>query len=403
MQREVDTQTATAHVWDGMVVGWHVAMAVGVAVAEAYVLISTDRHGSRLAASLLLAALAVTYVGTVVRTAAQKDLPSQLYLVVAVAVTGLGCAVDPFLTLLLFLVYPQVWMLTPTVRRGALFTGLLTAATIAGFGAHYGWSWRTMRDVVPQMLVSTVFSIALGIWISRVCDQNVERAELLAALDQTRGALAAAHHGQGVTAERERVAREIHDTLAQGFTSIVMLAQTAAAGDPQRVPERLAAIEDVARENLAEARALVAAFAPPGLVGATLTAAVARLVERFRGETGLRVELQVEGPLDLLARDQEVVLLRSVQEALTNVRRHARARQVVVRLVADEQGARAEVGDDGIGLDDGPGQDGAHGAPAGFGLAGMLGRVREAGGRLDVVSSPGAGTTVSVHLPVAPA
>ena len=110
-----------------------------------------------------------------------------------------------------------------------LVTALLTAATVAGFGVHFGWSYALMRDVVPQMLVSTAFSIALGIWISRVVDQSRERAELIDALEQTREALAAAHHAQGVTAERERVAREIHDTLAQGFTSVVMLAQTAAA------------------------------------------------------------------------------------------------------------------------------------------------------------------------------
>lgn len=381
------------HAWEAMVAGWHVALVVGVLAAEAYVLTAADLAGSRVAGSALLVVLTATYAATVLRAGTRQAGPGQLYLLVAVAVTGVSCALDPFLTLLLFLVYPQVWLLTPTVRRGVLFTVLLTAATVAGFGVHYAWAPDVMRAVVPQMLVSTVFSASLGVWISRVVDQSRERADLLDALVQTRGALAAAHHAQGVVAERERVAREVHDTLAQGFTSVVMLAQTASATthDPVRTAERLAAIEGVARENLAEARALVAAFAPPGLTGSTLTAAVTRVVERFRAETGLRVDLRVQGRLDGLGRDQEVVLLRSVQEALTNVRRHARAQHVVVRLVADRVGARAEVVDDGVGLT----------APAGFGLAGMRGRVREAGGHLDVVSHPGSGTTVSVQLPEA--
>ncbi len=380
------------HVWDSMVVGWHLAFAAGVLVAEAYVLVAADLSGSRLRGTLLLAVLAAAYALTVLGSGPERTgRGPTAYLLVAVAVTGLGCALDPFLTLLLFVVYPQVWLLTATVRRGVLLTGLLTAATIAGFGAHHDWSFTVMRDVVPQMLVSMAFSVALGVWISRVVEQSRERAALLDALEQTREQLAAAHHAQGVTAERERVAREIHDTLAQGFTSVIMLAQTAAAvvEDPVHTADRLQAIEQVARDNLAEARALVSAFPPPGLVGSSLTGAVERRVERLRVETGLPVDLQVGGVLDGLGRDQEVVLLRSVQEALTNVRRHARARHVVVRLVADGVGARAEVVDDGVGLR----------APAGFGLAGMRGRVRDAGGVLDVVSSPGAGTTVTVRLP----
>ena len=379
------------HAWDGMVVGWHLALLVGVAVAEAYVLVASDLAGGRLAGSALLAVLTATYAATVLRSGTQSDRPGLVYLLVAIAVTGAGCALDPFLTLLLFLVYPQVWLLSPTVRRGVLLTVLLTTATVVGFGVHFSWDYDVMRSVVPQMLVSTGFSTALGIWISRVVDQSRERADLLLALEQTRDALARSHHEQGVSAERERVAREIHDTLAQGFTSVVMLAQTASAtaDDPARTRERMAVIEDVARENLAEARALVAAFAPPALTAATLPAAVERLVERVRTETGLEVDLQVQGDLDDLSREQEVVLLRSVQEALTNVRRHARARRVAVRLVADADGARAEVCDDGVGLS----------APAGFGLAGMRGRVREVGGSLHVVTGPGEGTTIRVQLP----
>jgi signal transduction histidine kinase len=226
-------------------------------------------------------------------------------------------------------------------------------------------------------------------------------------LETTRSELGAAHHAQGVMAERERMAREIHDTLAQGFTSVIMLAQTARAemeaqtgpaaeidGEPP-VTARLDAIELVARENLDEARALVAAFSPVALEGATLADAVRRLTERFGAETGVAVDIEVSAPsggLATLSRDQEVVLLRATQEALTNVRRHAQARSVTVRLTAAGTGALVEVEDDGVGF--GPEK------PAGFGLTGMRDRARDAGGELDIASAPGRGTRISVRVPV---
>jgi signal transduction histidine kinase len=96
-----------------------------------------------------------------------------------------------------------------------------------------------------------------------------------------------------------------------------------------------------------------------------------------------------------LSRDQEVVVLRAVQEALTNVRRHARARHVGIRLVADDLGARVEIGDDGVGF----APEAARRADGGFGLVGMRGRVAEVGGEVDVASAPGRGTRVTVRLP----
>src|SRR5690606_25870001 len=139
----------------------------------------------------------------------------------------------------------------------------------------------------------------------------------------------------GMVAERERLAREGHDTLAQGYTSIVVLAQTAAAalpGDPGAVADRLAGIEEVARENLAEARAMVAAFAPVALDSVTLVEALQRLAERFGRETGTVTRVDTTalgGALPALSRAEEIVLLRGAQEALANVRRHASATAVV--------------------------------------------------------------------------
>jgi signal transduction histidine kinase len=325
------------------------------------------------------------------------------YLCVANPALALLLWLDPGLAILLFIIYPQVWMYCESRRTAVALTVAVTVSAAAGFAAGEGWQPEAVREIGLQMLVSLLFSLLLGLWISGVIEQSKDRAGLIAQLEATRSELAEVNHAQGVTAERERMAREIHDTLAQGFTSVVMLAQAASAGmqrDPAAARARLGTIEDVARENLAEARALVAAFSPVGLDGVTLPDAVLRLAQRFGTETGLVVDVEVAGELAGLGRRREVVLLRAAQEALTNVRRHAQAQQVTVRLVADDEGARVEVDDDGVGFAvSGTTGTGGLGTAAGFGLAGMRGRVHEAGGEVDVASEPGRGTRVTVRVP----
>jgi signal transduction histidine kinase len=384
--------------WTRWVVGWQVAFWLLLAIAAFQLAVVGDPStGRALAAVAALTVLATAYLPVRGRPGLASPRLSHLYLCVAVVVVGVTCWIEPGLAILLFIVFPQVWVYTESLWAGIGYTSAVAASATIGFVADAGWSEQSMWAVAPDMFVSLLFSLLLGLWISRIIHQSRDRADLIAELETTRSELAAAHHTQGVMAERERLAREIHDTLAQGFTSIVMLSQVAAEDvdrDPAAARRRLAAIEDVARENLAEARALVAAFSPVGLVGATLADAVGRLAERFGAETGLAVDVEAVGDFSGLAREQEVVVLRVAQEALTNVRRHARARQVTVRLVADDAGARVEVGDDGVGFSPATGP--------GYGLAGMRGRVREVGGDLDVASSPGRGTRVTVRVPLDP-
>ena len=404
-QAAVDSRaTAAGHdVWERMLIGWHVAFWLMVGVATVFTVVSTELASTeRWQVGGLLAVLAVGYLVGVMRDrTASRGRAGWAYLCLAIVVVGLACSVDPALSMLLFVVFPQVWMFTPTLRWGMAACTALTAVAIVGMGVSLGWSSGVLRNVVPQMLIALLFSILLGFWIGKVIEQSGQRADLISKLEQARSELASAHHAQGVMAERERMAREIHDTLAQGFTSIVMLAQAAQAGlaksaerseaDGGRELERLTAIEAVARENLAEARALVAAFSPVDLDGATLTDAVTRLGQRFSERTGVGVAVEVSGSLVGLGRDQEVVLLRAVQEALANVRRHADARAVTVRLVADAGGARVEVLDDGVGF--------MVSQAEGFGLAGMRARVGDVGGQVAVTSEVGRGTRVMVRVP----
>jgi signal transduction histidine kinase len=273
--------------------------------------------------------------------------------------------------------------------------------TVVGMGQVYsaGWSWNTFGEIFNNMLVSLVVSLLFGIWIGKVVNQSQQRAELITELESTRDELAEAHHTAGVMAERERMAREIHDTLAQGMTSIEMLAQ-AAQVELQRdgagpAATKLVVIEDTARENLAEARALVAAFTPVALSGATLTEVLRRQAERFSAETGVDVRLALDLPdeeVAALPQGQQVVLLRVAQESLANVRKHAGATQVRITLGMSAVGVGIEIRDDGLGFEPE--------APAtGFGLAAMRGRVEESGGSVQIDSTPGQGTRVQVLIP----
>jgi signal transduction histidine kinase len=363
--------------WVRSIIGWHIAFWVMLGiVAVAIVLGSTSGPVSRWWALGLLAVLGAAYALIATPAATARDSwRSRTYVVVLIACVAGILAVYPPAAFILFIAYPQVWFFNDRVRNGAAWTVVLALSSTLAFLVHSGFSLESLRDNGTAMFVSLAFSLLLGFWIARAD-------------------LAEANHAQGVMAERERMAGEIHDTLAQVFTSIIMLAQGAESAlrrDTVVAADGLALIEATARENLAEARALVAAFSPVALDGTTLTEAVRRLVDRFTAETGLAVRLDLSHGLDGLGRDREVVLLRSTQEALTNVRRHAAARTVVVRLASTAEGAVVDVVDDGTGFDTA--------SPRGFGLAGMRSRVEQVGGQLDVRSKPGHGTRVHVQLP----
>ena len=386
--------------WRITVVGLHLVFVVLVTIAVATVLLSpVDGSRPLLVAALAALALGYLFLGAPALTS-RDQRRAGAYLAVLVLAFAVLASQEPALLFLLFIGYTHVWFLTESLRAGVLWT--LALALASTVGPAIAWSRGEEPLSGPgQTLVGLVFSIAMGIWINRVLEQSQQRAELIRELERTRAEVAELHHAQGVTAERERWAREVHDTLAQGYTSIVVLAQTAAAELPpgtEGVAERMALIEEVARENLAEARAMVAAFSPVALDSATLVEALERLVERFGRETGLATRLDTsalgEGSGEL-SRSEEVVLLRGAQEALANVRRHAAATAVVLRVsrVGSVEGGQVSVHveDDGVGFDPTT-------AP-GVGLAGLRDRAEQVGGAVDVVSAPGEGTRVTVRVP----
>jgi signal transduction histidine kinase len=295
-------------------------------------------------------------------------------------------------TFILLALAPQCFMTVPFRRAVALVIALSLTQPIVAVAQRAPVA--EIGTLFGVAIGGIAFSIAFGAWIMRIINQSAERAELIAQLEQTRAELAEANREAGVLAERERLASEIHDTIAQGFTSIVMLVQAAEAvieSDPAQARKQLELVDRTARENLAEARALVAGLAPTALTSATLSDALARLTDRAGQELAITAEFSMTGPPTSLGTGTEVVLLRVCQEALSNVRKHAKARSVRVSLRYLGDGVGLEIADDGVGFD--PALVGE-----GFGLRGMRTRVAEIGGKLTVRSAVGEGTTVLAEV-----
>lgn len=295
----------------------------------------------------------------------------------------------------LFVVSPLLFMTTGplggTLVGGViLFTPSLSDAVLRGVA----WSDLWMTLAVNGLIL--LFAYWFGSWIKRVVYESEVRGELITQLRETRADMERLSAEAGAMAERERLAREIHDTLAQGFTSIVTLTQVVESEldtDREAARRHVGLMRETAKENLAEARALVAALAPVQLAESTLDAALRRLATRLGDELGVRSRLDTVGEPLGLPQPVQVGLLRAAQEALANVRKHAEADSVTIRLEYRDGGVRLAVTDDGVGFDptagsDGHGQDNIHH------------RVEHIGGTATVRSAPGAGTTVVLDVPL---
>lgn len=212
----------------------------------------------------------------------------------------------------------------------------------------------------------------------------------------------------GVVAERQRLSHEIHDTLTQGFTSIIMHLAAARQADHRQAEQHLEQIGRTARDSLSEARRLVWALRPGTLEDASLPEALARTIGRFSEESGIPATSSVTGTPSPLTPEAEITLLRAAQEALANVRKHAKADRVAMTLSYMEDLVALDVRDDGVGFHPAmsPAGSGRHEGHegherGGLGLKGMRERVAELGGILRVESSPGEGTTLAIELPAA--
>ncbi|WP_202879631.1 sensor histidine kinase [Serinicoccus kebangsaanensis] len=217
---------------------------------------------------------------------------------------------------------------------------------------------------------------------------NAELERVIAENERLHEQLLAQARRSGALEERQRLAREIHDTTAQSLAGIVAQLEASVGGERQ---ERALTL---ARDALADARRSMLDLSPRGLDGASLVEALRDLVATWAREREVRADVVVTGDATPLHPEVEATVLRIAQESLTNVGKHARAQRVGVTLSYDDTEIVLDVRDDGVGFD-----PGAPRPTSSFGLRGMRQRAERLAGELEVESRPGDGTAFSLRLP----
>ncbi len=231
--------------------------------------------------------------------------------------------------------------------------------------------------------------------------ETAAHAEVIDHLTATRQRLADQERAAGVLAERQRLAGEVHDSIAQGISSVLMLAQAAEREldrDPAAARLHIAQAVAQARHDLDEVRHIVQALSPPALDGAPLAGALAALCQRQSAAADLAVNFTVVDAPAVTSTSEDAALLRIAQESIANAVRHAGASRIDVTVSYLPDHVTLDVVDDGCGFD--PGAVAVPSGRTGYGLLTMAARAADVGGRLDVESSPGAGTAVTATLPL---
>lgn len=355
------------------------------------------------------------------------------------AVWGAAVAVSAEFVWLAFL----LWLLAGHLLPGwwALGFSVLVYAVVAIAPVlHHG---VTSYANIFGPLIGGVFAFGISRGYLQLLHDAAEREALVESLQLARhetellqDELALAQRQSGALGERTRIARDIHDTVAQGLSSIRLIAHAASGSSAAQGAERsgslppgatppgahptepapspLEHIERLAGESLGDVRRIIAALTPAELEESALAGALERLTDRFAHEPAangagggqqVRAQLHVDEALPQLPAEVEVALLRVAQSALSNVRQHARARRVDITLSATGGGVRLDVRDDGLGFEV-PHWEAAVASGTGtasFGLRLMRERLRDLGGGLDIESTPGEGCAISAYLPLGPA
>lgn len=324
----------------------------------------------------------------------------------------------------LFFLQLHVLPLRMALPAIALSTGLvITALWYHNAGADGG---ALQLPMVLGPAFGAAFAVVTGL-AYRALYLEAENQRLAAEeLRRTRAELARSQHDAGTLAERARLAREIHDTLAQGFSSIVLMGRSAEKalddGNSARARERLRTVQETASANLAEARNFVRNLQPPALTehptdtmaqnqaenpkADPLVNSLRRLCEKTETEaaargTRLRCRFDLEGNPVELPNPYRTTLLRAAQASLANVWVHANADAAVLTLSFLGSEVAMDIYDDGGGFDPSAVTDPAGRADgSGYGLKSLQERVAALAGSLDIESAPGEGTVVAIRLPL---
>ncbi|RKT56060.1 sensor histidine kinase [Saccharothrix australiensis] len=365
-----------------------------------YALLTADGAGDRAINLAVAAATALWMLWWYTlhpRWRSRDGLMTVFFLGVLVCYGVLGLR-DPVFGFFSFAGYVFAIELLPGWRKVA---GVVANAVLAATALHGGLPPAEPAAIAVFALI-VVFIVTIAITFTFLghitAEQSRRRKEMVAELAAMMEENAGLHaqlliqaREAGVLDERQRLAGEIHDTLAQGLTGIITQLQA-----EDRPSHRVGTALRLARENLAEARRSVHALRPPALEGANLPDALVEVVTGWTDQTGVPVAVSTTGAARPLHPEVEVALLRTAQEALSNVAKHASADRVGLTLSYMEDVVTLDVRDDGAGFD-------PERPTGGYGLLGMRQRVARLAGSLAVESEPGGGTAVSASVPAIPA
>jgi signal transduction histidine kinase len=309
------------------------------------------------------------------------------------------------------------------------WVGCAAVALFIGMAQSGGFHRPTAPLVVIWVLLAAVDMVLIGVFTilgAKTEEQNKARKQMIAELAEAnhrleemiaentglQAQLLTQAREAGAGDERQRMAREIHDTIAQGLTGIVTQLEAAQqTGDDAERERRIDNAKRLARDSLAEARRSVQALRPQALEDSKLPEALADEVARWSATSGVAGEVETTGEARALHPEVEVTLLRVAQEALANVAKHAGASRAGVTLSYMEDVVSLDVRDDGAGFAAAALAEesranghlaGENPAAGGFGLIAMRQRVSRLAGQLEIESEPGAGTAVSASLPAIP-
>jgi signal transduction histidine kinase len=354
----------------------------------------------------LTAALAAWYTVMIVRWSCDDMTPGHILVFFLGEAVMLGTLawLDASFLVMSFAIFVQLFAFIPPTwaTAGVIALTLILFTRDAALDGQYLWE---NEGALLGAVFSVIFTIISIFFFAAITRQSQERKRLIDELMATRAALAERERQAGIIEERQRLAREIHDTLAQGFTSIVMHLEAAEPHIPAEATALRRHVEQAratARDSLNDARRLVWALRPEQLEqGGSLADALARVAERWSEDTGITAHVTVDGTPVPLPPDVEVTLFRITQEALANVRKHAQAGRVDITLSYLDDEVLLDVQDDGVGFDRATVSATPGSVNGGFGLTGMRERLRLLGGSLMIESAPGEGTSITVALPLA--
>lgn len=310
-------------------------------------------------------------------------------------IVWLGVVTATWMAAVVFVSVDFVWvsvpllflhLLTFPIAIGLAAVAAITSVVVAAEALDDG---LTAAEVAGPVL-GAGFAIVACVSYRRLAAEHEHARRALDELEETRHELARSEHERGVLDERRRVAREVHDTIAQDLASILLLSRSPQSSDSS------ARIEGLASTALHEARRIVDALGPLELEAWSLPTALAQF-EHTAEHPGPNVEFTMTGTQRELPQPSEAMLLRVAQGAIANSREHSQASTVFVTLSYLDEEVAVDVVDDGIGFE----IHDVSGCPAegSFGLSVMRDRAAQVGGTLVIESTPGSGTAIHAAVP----